>query len=180
MTDESGALSVQFRYARVPASRLGAHVYSRGNPALQSGRMVLAAMLLFLVLVVSLRVFDAPRVSALFIAGGLAGGAIAGAGFIRLNNRMARKVHAAIWAAPVRAGVTGIVLDAAELKVTHAGMHQTVEWRCKVDAASASAHTLILPSPCEYHPIPHDCLPHGLTPEGLHEKIAEWRAEAAA
>ncbi len=180
MTDESGAISVQFRYARVPASRLGGFLYSRGNPALQSGTTVLAAIFLFFVLLFSLRFLDAPRVSALFIIGGLAGGAIVGAGFILLNNRMTRKVYAAIWAAPFRAGMTGIVLDAVGLKITHAGMHQTVDWRCIVDVVSASGHTLLLPSPYEYFPVPHDCLPDGLTPEGLHEKIATWRAKAAA
>jgi hypothetical protein len=108
------------------------------------------------------------------LAGVVAGG-VAMMITLRANRFYAEKLQRAVLAAPFRHDEITVILRPD-------GAYRTeslLPWRWIVDVIEDEGVTLLLISPLEFLPLPHDRLQDGVTPDQMRAAIAEWRAAAA-
>ena len=173
MTDRPDPITLAYRLADVAETRLTLALrqrfYGRWTALLIGGSAGLAAGLFWVLALLWLRL-DPPSVAVGLVIGGAA--LLVSSVFAR---RATRRLQREILAAPFRQAETALTLGPDGIRRPLGGL---LPWSMITEVVERPDTTLLLLSPVEFLPLPHDRLPKGIGPQQLRAAIATWRESA--
>lgn len=180
--ESEDSIEVRFRYADLPLRKLfnKVQLMNRGSKALS----ILLAVIMWIAVLIAvlglLSLRDEYRMEGVeaTLFGFSLGVLITLLVLILLNKPRYRRMIDAICQSPSRKDGLRMVLDRQGLRVFGTGHQVFQSWSSVEKVVSVQDVTLIMPSRCEFYPLPHNCLPAGLNPDELARRIVAWRAAA--